>query len=31
MNLTIKEVTVKRNHYDNHRQLEAHLTDFIAA
>lgn len=31
MNRTIKEATVKRYHYDNHRQLEAHLTDFIAA
>jgi transposase InsO family protein len=31
MNRTIKEATVKRYHYDNHRQLEAHLTDFINA
>ena len=31
MNRTIKEATVKRYHYDNHRQLETHLTDFIAA
>ena len=31
MNRTIKEATVKRYHYDNHRQLEIHLTDFIAA
>ena len=28
---TIKEATVKRYHYDNHRQLETHLSDFIAA
>jgi hypothetical protein len=25
MNRTIKEATVKRYHYDSHRQLEAHL------
>ncbi len=31
MNRTIKEATVKRYHYDTHRQLETHLTDFIAA
>jgi transposase InsO family protein len=31
MNRTIKEATVKRYHYDNHRQLETHLNDFIAA
>jgi transposase InsO family protein len=31
MNRTIKEATVKRYHYDSHRQLEAHLTDFINA
>ena len=31
MNRTIKEATVKRYHYDSHRQLETHLTDFIAA
>ena len=31
MNRTIKEATVKRYHYDSHQQLEAHLTDFIAA
>ena len=31
MNRTIKEATVKRYHYDSHRQLETHLRDFIAA
>jgi transposase InsO family protein len=31
MNRTIKEATVKRYHYDSHRQLQAHLTDFINA
>lgn len=31
MNRTIKEATVKRFHYDDHRQFEAHLTDFVAA
>jgi transposase InsO family protein len=31
MNRTIKEATVKRYHYDSHRQLETHLTDFISA
>ena len=31
MNRTIKEATVTRYHYDSHRQLEAHLTDFINA
>jgi transposase InsO family protein len=31
MNRTIKEATVKRFHYDDHAQFEAHLTDFIAA
>jgi transposase-like protein len=31
MNRTIKEATVKRYHYDSHRQLEAHLHDFIDA
>jgi len=31
MNRTIKEATVKRYHYDNHRQLETHLADFINA
>ena len=30
MNRTIKEATVKRYHYDSHRQLETHLTDFIS-
>ena len=31
MNRTIKDATVKRYHYDSHRQLKAHLTDFIDA
>ncbi len=31
MNRTIKDATVKRYHYDDHAQLERHLTDFIAA
>lgn len=30
MNRTIKDATVKRYHYDDHAQLERHLTDFIA-
>ncbi len=31
MNRTIKEVTVKRFHYDSHDQLLTHLGDFMAA
>jgi transposase InsO family protein len=31
MNRTIKEATVKRFHYDQHAQLEMHLSDFINA
>lgn len=31
MNRTIKEATVKRFHYDDHTQFEAHLADFIDA
>ena len=31
MNRTIKDATVKRYHYDSHRQLQNHLTDFINA
>jgi hypothetical protein len=31
MNRTIKEATVKRYHYDTHRQLETHLIDFMGA
>jgi transposase InsO family protein len=31
MNRTIKDATVKRYHYDSHRQLETHLTDFVSA
>ena len=31
MNWTIKEVAVKRYHYDDHHQLRTHLDDFISA
>ena len=31
MNRTIKEATVKRFHYDDHKQLRKHLDDFISA
>jgi len=31
MNRTLKEATVKRYHYDNHDQLETHLSDFVDA
>ena len=31
MNRTIKEATIKRHHYDTHRQLETHLDDLVAA
>jgi transposase InsO family protein len=31
MNRTIKDATVKRYHYDSHRQLETHLADFVSA
>lgn len=31
MNRTIKEAAVKRYHYGSHRQLDAHLADFILA
>ena len=31
MNRTIKEATGRRFHYDSHKQLRAHLDDFIAA
>ncbi len=31
MNRTIKDVTVKRYHYDTHDQLRRHLGDFISA
>lgn len=31
MNRTIKEATVKRYHYDSHRQFENHLCDFVNA
>ncbi len=30
MNRTIKEATVKRQHYDSHQRLETHLQDLIA-
>ncbi len=31
MSRTIKDATVKRQHYDDHIQLKRDLTDFIAA
>ena len=31
MNRTIKEATVKRFHYDDHRQFETHLAQFVSA
>ena len=31
MNRTIKEATVKRFHYEDHMQFEAHLADFVSA
>ena len=31
MNRTIKQATIKRYHYDTHRQLKQHLDDFIIA
>ena len=31
MNRTIKDATVRRYHYDGHKQLRAHLADFVAA
>ena len=31
MNRTIKDVTVKRHHYDSHEQLKSHLPNFIDA
>jgi transposase InsO family protein len=31
MNRSLKEATVKRNHYDTHRQLEDHLAAFLDA
>jgi hypothetical protein len=31
MNRTIKEVTVRRFHYDTHDQLQNHLGDFVMA
>src|SRR2546421_7752279 len=31
MNRTIKDVTVKRYHYDDHNQLRRHLADFVDA
>lgn len=31
MNRTLKEATVRRYHYENRQQLEAHLTAFLNA
>ena len=31
MNRTIKDATVKRYHYDSHKQLKTHLADFVNA
>ena len=31
MNRTIKQATVKRYHYDSHKQFETHLKDFVNA
>ena len=31
MNRTIKEATISRYHYDDHKQLRLHLDTFIAA
>jgi transposase InsO family protein len=31
MNRTIKDATVKRNHYDSHDQLRQHLDNFVSA
>ena len=31
MNRTIKEATVKRYHYENHKLLRSHLADFLNA
>jgi transposase InsO family protein len=31
MNRTLKDATVRRYHYDNHRQLEGHLAAFLDA
>jgi transposase InsO family protein len=31
MNRTIEDATVKRFHYDDHRQLRRHLDDFVSA
>ncbi len=31
MNRTIKEATVKRYHYDSHKQFKSHLADFVNA
>lgn len=31
MNLTFKDATVKRYHYDNHDQLRSHLDDVLDA
>ncbi|MBK3744943.1 transposase, partial [Paraburkholderia aspalathi] len=31
MNRTIKDATVKRFHYDDHKQLRTHLESFVTA
>jgi hypothetical protein len=31
MNRTLKEATVRRYHYESHRQLESHLAAFVDA
>jgi hypothetical protein len=31
MNRSLKEATVRRYHYDTHRQLEEHLAAFLGA
>jgi hypothetical protein len=31
MNRSLKDATVRRYHYDTHRQLEAHLAAFLDA
>jgi hypothetical protein len=31
MNRTIKDATVRRFHYEDHKQLRSHLSDFIDA
>jgi hypothetical protein len=31
MNRTLKEITVKRYHYETHDQLRTHLANFVTA